>query len=135
MKGLFGWVGYQRVSMPYSRVARHAGESKFNFGRLWDLAVEGITSFSIAPLRIATYTGIVASLFAFLGMAFVIIRAMLYGDPVAGWPSLMVVILFIGGVQLLALGVIGEYIGRMYHESKQRPLYFVEQHHAAKHDR
>ena len=131
MKGLFGWVGYQRVSVPYSRVPRSAGSSKFNFGGLWNLAVDGITSFSIAPLRIATYTGILASLFAFLGMAVVIIRALLHGDPVAGWPSMMVVILFIGGVQLLALGVIGEYVGRMYNESKQRPLYLVEQQQPA----
>lgn len=127
MKGLFGWVGYNRISVPYSRAPRNAGKTKFNFRGLWNLALDGITSFSLAPLRIATYTGVVAALFAFAGMAFVMIRAALYGDPVAGWPSMMVVILFIGGVQLLALGVIGEYLGRMYNESKQRPLYLVDQ--------
>lgn len=127
MKGLFGWVGYNRISVPYSRAPRNAGKTKFNFRGLWNLALDGITSFSLAPLRIATYTGVVAALFAFAGMAFVMIRAALYGDPVAGWPSMMAVILFIGGVQLLALGVIGEYLGRMYNESKQRPLYLVDQ--------
>ena len=127
MKGLFGWVGYNRISVPYSRAPRNAGKTKFNFRGLWNLALDGITSFSLAPLRIATYTGVVAALSAFAGMAFVMIRAALYGDPVAGWPSMMAVILFIGGVQLLALGVIGEYLGRMYNESKQRPLYLVDQ--------
>ncbi len=127
MKGLFGWVGYNRISVPYSRAPRNAGKTKFNFRGLWNLALDGITSFSLAPLRLATYTGVVAALFAFAGMAFVMIRAALYGDPVAGWPSMMAVILFIGGVQLLALGVIGEYLGRMYNESKQRPLYLVDQ--------
>ncbi len=127
MKGLFGWVGFNRISVPYSRAARNAGKTKFNFRGLWNLALDGITSFSLAPLRLATYTGVIAALFAFVGMAFVMIRAALYGDPVAGWPSMMAVILFIGGVQLLALGVIGEYLGRMYNESKQRPLYLVDQ--------
>ena len=127
MKGLFGWVGYRRVSVPYVRQARSAGETKFNFPRLWNLAVDGITSFSIAPLRLATYTGLAASMVAFVGMLFVLIRALIDNNSAAGWPSLMVAILFIGGVQLLALGVIGEYLGRLYNESKQRPLYLVDQ--------
>lgn len=134
MKGLFGWVGYRRLSIPYSRAPRQGGKSKFNFLGLWNLAIDGITSFSIAPLRLATYVGLLASLFAFIGMVVVIVRALLHGDPVAGWPSMMVAILFIGGVQLLALGVIGEYLGRMYNETKQRPLYLVQESIQAEQD-
>jgi glycosyltransferase involved in cell wall biosynthesis len=126
MKGLFGWVGYNRVAVPYHREPRAAGRSKFNFWRLWNLALEGITSFSTAPLRLATYLGLLTAAVAFLyGMA-IIVKAMLWGDPVAGWPTMMAVILFLGGVQLIALGVIGEYLGRLYDESKQRPLYLVD---------
>ncbi len=126
MKGLFGWVGFQSVSIPYHRDARVAGASKFNFWRLWNLALEGITSFSTAPLRLATYLGLATALVAFLYGTWVIAKALLWGDAVAGWPTMMAVILFLGGVQLIALGMIGEYLGRMYEESKQRPLYLVD---------
>ncbi len=126
MKGLFGWIGYNSVSIPYHREARSAGASKFNLWRLWNFALEGITSFSTAPLRLATYLGLVTAAVAFLYALWIVVKAMLWGDPVAGWPTMMAVILFLGGVQLIALGLIGEYLGRLYEEAKQRPLYLVD---------
>ncbi len=132
MKGLFTWIGYRQTAVHYLRQPRQAGASKWNYWRLLQLAIEGFTSFSTAPLRLATWTGVLASLLAFLFGLWVLGKALLFGDPVRGYPSLMVVILFMGGVQLLALGVIGEYLGRNYAESKQRPLYFIEERHAAR---
>jgi glycosyltransferase involved in cell wall biosynthesis len=126
MKGLFGWIGYNRVAVPYRREPRVAGRSKFSFWKLWNFALEGITSFSTAPLRLATYVGLGAALLAFVYAVWIALKALLYGDRVAGWPTMMVVILFLGGVQLVALGMIGEYLGRLYEESKQRPLYLVD---------
>ena len=125
MKGLFGWVGFNGAEIAYEREARIAGRSKFNFWKLWNLALEGITSFSTAPLRISTYLGLLTALVALGYGLYVIVKALMYGDPVAGWPSMMAVILFLGGVQLIALGMIGEYLGRLYVEAKQRPLYVV----------
>jgi polyisoprenyl-phosphate glycosyltransferase len=127
MKGLFTWVGYRQVSLPYEREARLAGDTKFNYWRLWNLALEGITSFSTVPLRLATYAGVITALVAFGWGLWIIARTVLWGDPVQGWPSLMTVVLFLGGLQLVALGIIGEYLGRMYVESKQRPLYLVSE--------
>jgi polyisoprenyl-phosphate glycosyltransferase len=127
MKGLFAWVGYRQCSVPYQRDPRHAGTSKFNYWRLWNFALEGITSFSTAPLRVATYAGVLVASVAFLAGLWIVLKTLLWGDPVAGYPSLMVTVLFIGGVQLTALGVIGEYLGRLYDESKRRPLYLIEQ--------
>jgi glycosyltransferase involved in cell wall biosynthesis len=126
MKGLFGWVGFRQVAIPYRREPRLAGESKFGFWKLWNFALEGITSFSTAPLRVATYLGLLAAVLAFVFAVWIIVKAALYGDAVAGWPTMMVVILFLGGTQLIALGLIGEYLGRLYEESKQRPLYLVD---------
>lgn len=126
MKGLFGWIGYRRVSIPYQRAPRAAGRSKFDYWRLWNFALEGITSFSTAPLRLATYLGLATAMLAFAYGTWVVAKALLWGDPVAGWPTMMAVILFLGGVQLIALGLIGEYLGRLYEESKQRPLYLVD---------
>lgn len=126
MKGLFGWVGFRRTAIAYQREARIAGGTKFNFWRLWNLALEGITSFSTAPLRIATYLGLLTALLAFVYGVWIVAKALLWGDPVAGWPTMMAVILFLGGTQLIALGLIGEYLGRLYEESKQRPLYLVD---------
>jgi len=127
MKGLFGWVGFNRTAIAYHRESRVAGSSKFDFWRLWNLAMEGITSFSTAPLRLATYFGVMTAMVAFVYGAYVVIKALMWGDRVAGWPTMMAVILFLGGVQLLALGLIGEYLGRLYEESKQRPLYLVDE--------
>lgn len=130
MKGLFGWVGYRRKALPYHRHARMVGRSKFGFWKLWNFALEGITSFSTVPLRAATYLGLATASFAFVFGMWVILKAALYGDRVAGYPTMMSVILFLGGVQLIALGLIGEYLGRLYEESKQRPLYLVDTWHA-----
>ncbi|KAF1016108.1 MAG: putative glycosyltransferase [Stenotrophomonas maltophilia] len=126
MKGLFSWVGFRRVAVPYHRHARVAGTSKFSLWRLWNFALEGITGFSTVPLRAATYFGLFTAVSAFLFAVWVVAKAALYGDRVAGWPTMMAVILFLGGVQLIALGLIGEYLGRLYEESKQRPLYLVD---------
>lgn len=125
MKGLFTWVGFRQVSLPYERAPRLAGGSKFNYWRLWNLALEGITSFSTVPLRLATYVGVFTALGAFAWGLWIVARTLLWDDPVQGWPSLMTVMLFLGGVQLVALGIIGEYLGRLYLEVKQRPLYLV----------
>lgn len=126
MKGLFGWIGFNRIAVPYQRDARAAGTSKFNLWKLWNFALEGITSFSSAPLRLATYAGLATAVMAFVFAVWIVGKALLFGDRVAGWPTMMVVILFLGGVQLIALGMIGEYLGRLYEESKQRPLYLVD---------
>jgi glycosyltransferase involved in cell wall biosynthesis len=126
MKGLFGWVGFNSIAVPYERQSRSAGRSKYSIWRLWNFALEGLTSFSTAPLRAATYVGLVTALVAFGYGVWIIFKALLYGDVVAGWPTMMAVILFLGGTQLIALGMIGEYLGRLYLESKQRPLYLVD---------
>jgi glycosyltransferase involved in cell wall biosynthesis len=132
MKGLFGWIGYRQTAVTYHRDARYAGITKWNYWRLTNLAVEGITSFSTAPLRLATWVGVSAATLAFLYGIWVLLKVLLWGDPVRGYPTLMVVILFLGGAQLLALGVIGEYVGRTYSESKRRPLYYVESRRGAR---
>lgn len=127
MKGLFAWVGFRAEAFDYERAPRLAGASKFNYWRLWNLALEGITGFSTVPLRVATYVGLLSALGAFAFGVWIVIRTLLWGDPVAGWPSLMVVIALLGGLQLMALGIIGEYLGRLYLEAKQRPLYIVDE--------
>lgn len=127
MKGLFAWVGFRAEAFDYERAPRVAGASKFNYWRLWNLALEGITGFSTVPLRVATYVGLASAVLAFVGGLWVIARTLLWGDPVAGWPSMMVVISFLGGLQLMALGIIGEYLGRLYLEAKQRPLYVIDE--------
>ena len=125
MKGLFSWVGFKQISVPYHRDPRFAGKTKWNYWKLWNFALEGITSFSYAPLQFATYFGLSVALFSFVYGTFLLIKTLFYGNPVPGYPSLMVAILFLGGVQLLTIGMIGEYIGRTYNESKHRPLYIV----------
>jgi len=134
MKGLFTWVGYRQTAVVYDRHSRHAGKTHWNYWRLWNLAMEGITSFSTAPLRLATWLGVSAACVAFLYGLWVIVKVLAFGDPVRGYPTLMVVILFLGGAQLLALGVIGEYVGRNYAESKARPIYFIEDRLASRGD-
>ncbi len=126
MKGLFAWVGYRQASVPYHREPRLAGRSKFGFWKLWNFALDGITSFSTAPLRVATYLGLLTALVAFGFGVWTILKTLLWGEVVRGYPTLMAVILFLGGVQLIALGVIGEYLGRLYQEAKQRPLYLLD---------
>jgi len=127
MKGLFSWVGFNQANIYYNREPRFAGRTKWNYWKLWNFALEGITSFSYAPLQAATYMGLFISLSAFAYASYIFFNTLIYGNPVPGYPSLMVVILFLGGVQLLTLGLIGEYIGRIYNESKRRPLYFVRE--------
>lgn len=126
MKGLFASIGFPSVEIVYDRDGRFAGESKWNYWRLWNLALEGITSFSVGPLKVASYVGFVTAVVAFGYGAFVIGKTLLYGDAVRGYPTLIVVVLFLGGLQLMALGVIGEYLARMFIEVKARPLYLVQ---------
>ncbi len=131
MKGLFTWIGYRQIGVPYHREARGAGHSSWNYWKLWNFALEGITSFTTTPLKIATYVGFVTAIAAFLYGLVMVVRTLAYGNPVAGYPSLMTVILFLGGVQLMSIGVIGEYLSRMFDESKHRPLYLVNTYEAA----
>ena len=128
MKGLFAWIGYKSKAVPYDRAPRRAGTTSFNYWKLWNFALEGITSFTVMPLKVASYFGLVVSLLAGIYAAQMLVRTMLFGNPVAGYPSLMAVILFLGGAQMLTLGVIGEYLGRIFNETKHRPLYLVERH-------
>ncbi|MGH8744436.1 MAG: glycosyltransferase family 2 protein, partial [Burkholderiales bacterium] len=126
MKGLFAWIGYPQKGVPYQREPRAAGKSKWSYWRLWNFALEGITSFSTAPLKFATYLGLITAFLAFAYGAWTIYKTLAFGEPVRGYPSLMVVILFLGGVQLFTIGIIGEYLGRMFNETKRRPLYLVK---------
>jgi polyisoprenyl-phosphate glycosyltransferase len=125
MKGLFAWIGFKTVTVDYARQARAAGKTKFSGWKLWNFALEGITSFSTAPLKIWTYLGGLGALTAFGYASFIVIRTMLYGIDVPGYASMLVAILFFGSLQLISVGLLGEYIGRMYIESKQRPTYLV----------
>jgi len=126
MKGLYAWVGFRQVVLQYDRDPRFAGETKWNYWRLWNFALEGITSFSTAPLKIASYAGLLVAMAAFVFGVYVMIKTLLFGDPVQGFPTLITVVLFLGGVQLMALGIIGEYLARVFVEVKQRPLYVVD---------
>ena len=126
MKGLFTWIGFPQKAVVYERDPRHAGKTKFNYWKLWNFAIEGITSYTAAPLKLATYMGLSVAGLAFLYAIVVIVKTFLFQEPVKGYPSLMVVILFLGGVQLVFIGFIGEYLGRTYDESKRRPLYFLK---------
>ena len=125
MKGLFAWVGFRQITLDYKRDARFAGATKWNYWRLWNLALEGITLFSSAPLKMASYVGLATAIYALGAGIYVFGKALLFGNPVAGYPSLMVTVLFLGGVQLIALGIIGEYMARMFVEVKGRPLYLL----------
>jgi glycosyltransferase involved in cell wall biosynthesis len=129
MKGLFAWVGFRQAIIPYAREPRSAGKTKFSGWRLWNFALEGITSFSTMPLRIWTYVGLVIAGLAFVFGFFVIARTLLLGRDLPGYASLISVILFLGGVQLIGLGVLGEYLGRIYGEAKGRPIYIVREEH------
>jgi len=125
MKGLFAWVGYRQAEVLYDREPRHSGETKWNYWRLWNFAIDGIVSFSIAPLRIWSYIGITFAGISFLYGTFLLVRTLISGNDVPGYASLMVAVLFLGGVQMMSLGVLGEYLGRVYEEVKGRPLYLV----------
>lgn len=125
MKGLFAWVGFSTATVYYKRPPRYAGRSQWAFKGLLKLAIEGLTSFGQIPLQLVSYVGLLVSLIAFLYGTYMLTTTLLFGNPVAGYPSIMVTMLFLGGVQLLGLGVLGEYLGRVYDETKQRPLYLV----------
>lgn len=126
-KGMYCWIGFKKKEIDFVQGDRLSGKSSFNFWQLLRLSLEGITSFTTLPLRIATVLGLLCSLCAFCYMVYILVCTMLYGDPVAGYPTLMVIILFLGGAQLLSLGIIGEYLGRIFHESKHRPVYIVSE--------
>lgn len=128
-KGMFSWIGFNKKEILYDRDERAAGTTKWSYLKLVNLAVDGITSFTTAPLRISTFIGIIVSIATFIYLVVLVIRTVLFGTDLGGYPSMMAVILFLGGVQLLSLGIIGEYIGRIFNETKQRPLYFVEEYH------
>jgi glycosyltransferase involved in cell wall biosynthesis len=128
MKGLFSWIGYSQKAIQYQPDPRFAGNTKWGYLDLWYLALEAITSFTVAPLKIATYFGLASACVAFFYGAITIYQKLVYGNPVAGYPSLLVAVLFLGGIQLLTIGIIGEYLGRIFDETKQRPLYFVKGH-------
>ncbi|MFB2937522.1 glycosyltransferase family 2 protein [Aerosakkonemataceae cyanobacterium BLCC-F154] len=127
MKGLFAWVGFKQTSVMFDRQPRLKGKTTWNYWRLWNFAIDGITSFSLLPLKVWGYLGFIISFISFLYASFLIIRTLIYGVDWPGYASLMVAVLFLGGIQLLTLGIIGEYLGRVYEEVKRRPLYLVRE--------
>lgn len=131
MKGLFAWVGFPSRAVLYDRAPRSAGKSSFNYWSLWNFALEGITSFSVLPLQLSTYMGLGISILAVCYGIWIVGCTLLFGNRVAGYPSLMAVILFLGGIQLMTVGLIGEYVGRIFNETKKRPLYLVEAYRPA----
>jgi glycosyltransferase involved in cell wall biosynthesis len=130
MKGLFAWIGFPQATIEYDRGPRAAGQSKWPYWKLWNLALEGITGFSVAPLKVATYVGFATAASTFLFAAFMFGKTLVIGDPVRGFPTLVVVISFLGGLQLMAIGVLGEYVARLFVEAKGRPLYLVDEFRA-----
>ena len=126
MKGLFAWIGFPSVAVQYDRAPREAGTTKWNYWKLWNFAIEGITGYTVMPLKIATYVGLLVAAGAGLYGTVIIIRTLFVGTNVPGYPSLLAVILFLGGAQLTTLGVIGEYLGRIFNETKRRPLYLID---------
>jgi glycosyltransferase involved in cell wall biosynthesis len=126
-KGMFCWIGFNKKEVEFDRGDRVAGSSSWGYKQLFSLAIDGITSFTSAPLRISTFVGFVVSMLAFIYMIYVFVKALIWGDPVQGYPSMVILILFLGGIQLLSLGIIGEYIGRIYNETKNRPDYIVRE--------
>lgn len=129
MKGIFAWIGFKTVTIDYVRAERSAGKTKFSGFALWNLAMEGFTSFSTVPLRIWTYVGALSSIFCFLYAAYIIINTLFFGISVRGYASIFVAIMFFGSVQMISIGLLGEYIGRIYMETKQRPNYIVRKLH------
>jgi glycosyltransferase involved in cell wall biosynthesis len=124
-KGIYGWVGFRTKWLPYENVERVAGETKWSFWKLFLYSIQGITAFSTAPLAFASVMGILLCAAAFLMILYVFVKTILFGDPVGGWPSMMCVILFLGGIQLLCMGIIGQYLAKTYLETKKRPIYIV----------
>lgn len=131
-KGIFSWIGFNKKEILFDRKLRAAGKTKWNYLKLFNLAMEGVTSFTTMPLKIASLLGMLVSAFSILYMFIILIKSLIWKDPVQGYPSMMVTILFIGGVQLICLGIIGEYIGRIFNETKYRPLYIVSEYNNEK---
>ncbi len=131
-KGMYSWIGFRKKDVEFEQGDRVAGESSWNYRQLFSFAIDGITSFTSAPLRVSTIVGFIVSLCAFIYMIYVFIKALFWGDPVQGYPTLVILILFLGGIQLLSLGIIGEYIGRIYNETKHRPDYIVREFNGEK---
>jgi len=127
MKGLFAWVGFKQTSVIYDRPSRYKGETKWNYWKLWNFAIDGITSFSFLPLKVWSYVGLLVSIPSLFYAGFLLIRTLVFGRDLPGYASIMVAVLFLGGVQLVSLGVLGEYLGRVYEEVKGRPLYLVRE--------
>lgn len=126
-KGIFGWIGFRTHYIPFENVERAAGQTKWSFWKLFAYAIDGIINFSHVPLSLASWLGIVMTFFAFLALVFVVVRKLLFGDPVAGWASLICVVIFVGGVQLFCLGIMGQYIAKIYLETKRRPHYILSE--------
>lgn len=126
-KGMYCWIGFRKAEVPFDTAERQEGTSKWSFPALLNLAVEGITSFTTIPLRIASVVGIVVALCALLYMVWVMVKAIIWGDPVTGFPTIMSVMLFLGAIQLIAIGILGEYVGRIYNETKRRPVYMIRE--------
>lgn len=126
-KGIFGWVGFRKKWLEYENVERSAGETKWSFWKLFLYALDGIVAFSTAPLVMASVMGMIFCLVAFVAIIFIIVRTVLFGDPTSGWPSMVCIIMFIAGVQLLCMGILGQYMAKTYLETKKRPLYLVEE--------
>lgn len=131
MKGLFAWIGYAQITLDYDRQPRAAGHTKWRFPKLLNFALEGITSFSTVPLKLATYAGFASAAAAFIFALNFLIKTLTVGEPVQGFPTLIVSILLLGGLQLMAIGVLGEYLGRLFMESKRRPLYLIDEYRPA----
>jgi polyisoprenyl-phosphate glycosyltransferase len=131
MKGLFAWVGFPQVTLKYRRQARAAGVSKWPYWKLWNFALEGVTSFSTAPLKVATYIGFLSASGAFIYAFYFLIKTQIWGEAVRGFPTLILVTLMLGGLQLMAIGIVGEYVGRIYLETKRRPLYLLDSYKPA----
>jgi len=134
-KGMYCFIGFKKTGVEFETQDRILGESSMSYKKLVNLALEGITSYTTAPLRWATFIGLIVSFFAFAYMVFVLIKAALYGDPVAGYPTLLTVILFIGGVQLLTIGIIGEYLAKVFVEVKNRPVYFIKEYKGSENEK
>lgn len=128
MKGLFAWIGYKQVVVEYDRHPRAAGETKWPYFKLLNFAIEGITGFSVVPLRLASYAGFLTAFSAFVYALFLLVKTLTIGDSVKGFPTLILTILILGGLQLMAMGIIGEYLGRLFMESKRRPLYLLDEY-------
>ena len=133
-KGMFCWVGFNKKEVVFDRGDRVAGNTSWNFFSLFNLAIEGITSFTTTPLRLSTIMGFIVSLFAFIYMCVIVTKTLIWGDEVQGFTTLFVFISFLGGVQLISLGIIGEYLGRIFHETKNRPVYVVKEYQSHEKD-